>query len=120
MYLFQSYNPVKGWFFKVSASDLEDQNKPMVSLGTYALEIMEGGVYPLTTPYIEGKAFGDYFQKAPVGLEEYSVSSPLKGELRITRLDHQKRIVAGAFWFDAINAVGDKVKVREGRFDMKF
>ncbi len=120
MYVFQSYNPVKGWFFKVSASDLESPDKPVVTLGTYALEIMEGGVYPLTTPYIEGRAFGDYFRKAPAGLEWHSVSYPLTGELRITKLDHQKRIVAGTFWFDAVNSAGEKVEVREGRFDMRF
>ncbi len=26
----------------------------------------------------------------------------------------------GTFWFDAVNAAGEKVEVREGRFDMKF
>jgi hypothetical protein len=28
--------------------------------------------------------------------------------------------VAGTFWFDAVNDRGEKVEVRQGRFDMLF
>ena len=37
-----------------------------------------------------------------------------------TRLDEVKQIVSGTFWFDAVNDKGEKVEVREGRFDMIF
>jgi hypothetical protein len=42
------------------------------------------------------------------------------GELKITKLDTQKKIISGTFWYDAVNAAGKKVEVREGRFDMRY
>lgn len=116
--LTQDYNPVKGYMFRVSASDWKGQNKPSIGLGTYSLELKEGTVYPLGEPSVVGKAYGEYTKIAPVGLENYSIVSPLTGEMRITKFDKQKRIVSGTFWFDAVNAAGEKVEVREGRFDM--
>lgn len=31
-----------------------------------------------------------------------------------------KSIIAGTFWFDAINDKGEKVQIREGRFDWQY
>ncbi len=42
------------------------------------------------------------------------------GELKINKLDEINQIVSGTFWFDALNEKGEKVEVREGRFDVKF
>jgi hypothetical protein len=43
-----------------------------------------------------------------------------KGELTITRFDDVNQIMSGTFWFDAVNDKGEKVEVREGRFDVHF
>ncbi|KHJ39504.1 hypothetical protein PBAC_00110 [Pedobacter glucosidilyticus] len=53
-------------------------------------------------------------------LNEFSTTSTSKGEITITKLDESKRILSGTFWFDAVNEAGEKVEVREGRFDMKY
>jgi hypothetical protein len=42
------------------------------------------------------------------------------GELKITRLDTQQKIISGTFWYDAINPQGEIVKIRDGRFDMHY
>jgi len=49
-----------------------------------------------------------------------SVKAPLTGQLTITKLDLQNRIISGTFYFDAVNPAGDKVSVTDGRFDVKF
>jgi hypothetical protein len=42
------------------------------------------------------------------------------GELKITKIDVSKSIVSGTFWFDAVNSKGEKVEIREGRFDWNY
>lgn len=42
-----------------------------------------------------------------------------QGTLKINYWDPSKGIISGTFSFDAVNSVGEKVKVREGRFDIK-
>jgi len=44
----------------------------------------------------------------------------MNGELHIARFDRILGIVSGTFWFDAVNMEGEKVEIREGRFDMKY
>jgi hypothetical protein len=43
------------------------------------------------------------------------------GELIITKLDFINNIVSGTFWFDLENPfTGERVEIREGRFDTLF
>ena len=42
------------------------------------------------------------------------------GELKITKLDPANSIISGTFWFDAINATGEVVQIRQGRFDWRY
>lgn len=50
----------------------------------------------------------------------YVTTDTFTGVLKITKLDTQQKIISGTFWFDAVNAAGEKVEVREGRFDMRY
>lgn len=52
--------------------------------------------------------------------ENYNTNENYIGELHITKLDKEKNIISGTFWFDAVNEQGKKVEIREGRFDMVF
>ncbi len=52
--------------------------------------------------------------------DTYETTNEVNGELHITKLDKEKNIISGTFWFDAVNEQGKKVEIREGRFDMKF
>jgi len=51
---------------------------------------------------------------------KYTTSKKYTGELTITKLDTQKKIVSGRFWFDVWTAEYGVVKIREGRFDTKY
>jgi len=43
------------------------------------------------------------------------------GKLTITKLDFEKRIVSGIFWFDLQHPItGERIEIREGRFDTLF
>jgi len=52
--------------------------------------------------------------------DDYEVTSPLTGQLTITKLDPVNRIISGTFFFDAISRTGSKVSVTDGRFDCNF
>ena len=52
--------------------------------------------------------------------KEFSTTSNVTGELVITHHDYDKAIISGTFWFDAVNNAGEKIEVREGRFDMEY
>lgn len=68
----------------------------------------------------KGSASGGYYIGMIYTSTEYLTSSSVTGELKITKLDEINRIVSGAFRFDAVNKNGEKVQVREGRFDMNY
>lgn len=42
------------------------------------------------------------------------------GELKIIKLDPANSIISGTFWFDAENTTGEKVEIRQGRFDWRY
>ena len=42
------------------------------------------------------------------------------GQLNLKRFDETNQIASGTFWFNAVNANGEIIKVTEGRFDVHF
>ena len=52
--------------------------------------------------------------------QRYNTNDLVTGELYINHLDEVNHTVSGTFWFNAVNQNNDTVKVREGRFDMKY
>jgi len=57
---------------------------------------------------------------SPQSLFFYSTTDVFVGELVLTYLNIEKRIISGTFWFDAVNSEGAVIEVRDGRFDMKY
>jgi hypothetical protein len=85
--------------------------------------IEKGKTYKLKTRTDNSSASAVYTEttsKCGAGLVRYFTNELTDGELKITHFDPEKFIVSGTFWFDAMNAKGEKVEVREGRFDMQF
>lgn len=65
--------------------------------------------------------FGEYTIYSNVSSPiSFETTNTVTGELKITKLDTQQRIISGTFWYDAINTNNEKVQVREGRFDMHY
>ena len=78
-----------------------------------------GVVFPLSEYGLNSK-YGTYNINAvsPPDPNYYSTNSTVTGELIITYYNFNPAIISGTFWFDAINSSGQKVEVRNGRFDV--
>ncbi|MCK9404782.1 MAG: hypothetical protein M0Q26_15420 [Chitinophagaceae bacterium] len=66
-----------------------------------------------------GGQVGFYNDSNPNG-DIYSTNDFVTGELNIKKLDTVNQIASGTFWFDAVNANGQKAQIREGRFDVRY
>ena len=66
--------------------------------------------------------FGAYIinADAPPSPNYYSTNSTVIGELKITYHNYRNEIISGTFWFDSVNSNGQKVEVRNGRFDIHY
>lgn len=111
-----------GFYFTLSAVKQPggSSTQTSVSLFTDSLKINEGEKLILINR-AKGKPYGQYLGTGTNindWLHETSVNST--GELWIKKLDPVNQIVSGTFWFDAVNANGQKVEIREGRFDVRY
>jgi len=90
------------------------------SIGVYSTDIIleENNTYSLKMD--NTNHFGVYSIISRTNSQSYETNEDHTGELHITKLDKEKNIISGTFWFDAVNEQGKKVEIREGRFDMVF
>jgi hypothetical protein len=51
---------------------------------------------------------------------DYHITPPLTGTLQVLKFDPVQKIFSGTFSYEAINSLGEKVSVTNGRFDLKF
>ena len=63
---------------------------------------------------------GEYTIYKGGSINNFKTTEVFKGELNITKFDPINQIISGTFWFDAVNDKGEKIEVREGRFDCLF
>jgi uncharacterized protein DUF6252 len=108
-----------GFYFQLKASNKGDINYN-IGIFTDSLKIQQGITLVLKNQNVPGEAYGLYTVSKIQGSTEYQTNATDTGEIAIKKLDEINRIVSGTFWFDAINSLGQKVKVREGRFDLKY
>lgn len=110
-----------GYTFALGATDKKDPRKITtvgfgmdsikMGIGIYILKVRNNGN--------GGGQFGYYDDNNPNG-NLFSTSEFVTGELQIRKFDTINQIASGTFWFDAINAAGQKVQIRDGRFDMRY
>lgn len=108
-------------YFVLNFADHRKEKNEMVVVMLRKVEVKEGEVYELNktfsiAPELTG-AIGVY---STADSQLYYTNEIVKGELKITRLDLSKSIIAGTFWFDAVSDKGAKVQIREGRFDWNY
>ncbi|HRE79282.1 MAG TPA: hypothetical protein PLL09_15810 [Flavobacterium sp.] len=53
-------------------------------------------------------------------LDEFSTNLDYIGEFEIVYHNQQERILAGKFWYDAVNAENEVREIRNGEFDLKY
>ena len=82
---------------------------------------LEGMTYQLGTfgdpnSYGEFQTYGHYSDNS-LELGEYYTTEIINGEITITFHDLENYVIAGTFWFDAVNENGEIIEIRDGRFD---
>ncbi|WP_424495330.1 DUF6252 family protein [Salinimicrobium sp. GXAS 041] len=77
-------------------------------------KLVEGQMYELKSE--DSHSLASYND---LHLGGFVTSDEHRGELHISKLDTEKRIVSGTFWFDAVDKEGEEiVEIRNGRFDV--
>ncbi|KHJ39502.1 hypothetical protein PBAC_00090 [Pedobacter glucosidilyticus] len=115
-YSYENTNSRKGYYLSISATDSKNSPLRGVDIDTDSLKIEQSKIYKLEKAGAKGIASAEYV----ASLDRYYTSSVASGKLKITKLDESKKIISGTFCFDAVNETGEKVEVREGRFDLKY
>jgi hypothetical protein len=117
-----NYEYIDGeFYFNIAFSDSRNGGVKSVSVNHNRVTLHSGNIYTLNKNTVNDGDFtgggGTYF---PTLQNFYRTNTLKTGELKITRLDLSNSIISGTFWFDAVNAAGDKVEIRQGRFDMHY
>jgi hypothetical protein len=117
-----TYNdPVNGNIFGISAG-YKSTNGEIKDIGFRldSVNVMADLTYPLSNQ-TKGGGYGQYSFYGTIGLSDiYQTTNIIKGSVSFKRFDLTSQIASGTFWFDAVNAAGQKVEVREGRFDVRY
>jgi hypothetical protein len=111
-----------GLNFGLSIAETKNQKLRSVGIGILNENLREGATYQLGQNSRDGSSkYGSYtIYYDNYRPDEYETTSSIIGELKITYHNFDKAIISGTFWFDAINSNGEKVQIREGRFDMQY
>ena len=115
------YQFVNGkYVFGISARRSENESSQVVGIGGDSIQITVGA-FDLASVG-SGKMAGGYTYRdlSNLGGIQYGTTEVHRGQLVIKKFDTLNQIVSGTFWFDAINASGQKIEVREGRFDLPY
>ena len=100
--------------FGLSIRNLTSGGSKMMLIRIRNKKLFEGEIYELKSE--SSNSFGSYNDRFNV----FVTKDEHGGELIISRIDMEKRIVSGTFWFDAVNNDGEVVQIRNGRFDVLF
>jgi len=105
--------------FSLLISERENNIAKSIYVESNNEELEVGKIYNLNRRRSSDSKFGEFFESNIVN-DNYSTTPEITGELVITHHDYDNAIISGTFWFDAINNAGEKIEVREGRFDMEY
>ncbi|CAA0255622.1 conserved hypothetical protein [Tenacibaculum maritimum] len=104
--------------FSLIISERDDSFSKSIVIGIDSLTLKINKIINLDTERTSDSRYGEFIISNIN--DSYSTTPEITGELVITHHDYDKAIISGTFWFDAVNNAGEKVEVREGRFDMKY
>ncbi|MDR2206326.1 MAG: hypothetical protein LBE36_09275 [Flavobacteriaceae bacterium] len=110
-----------GYHFGLGITNVSNNNVEGITIGSHNISFEEGHIYELSeelwddTQIYASASFG-----STIYGYQYNTTNIHTGELKITHLDTTNYIISGTFWFDAVNSNGEKVEVREGRFDLHY
>ena len=114
----------KGYYFILTIANIGNSYTNTLQLLTDSIKFDQNSIYKLQIHKLNSKgvAFARYVNSNNSNFKEdkYNTDGNSSGELQITKLDENQQIISGTFWFDAVNDRGEKVEVREGRFDVHY
>ncbi len=97
---------------------IRNKNNDIIQLRSIGVKLENENIYELEKN-INGNISAAYLIKA--GLEDgFVTTEAITGQFKVTHLDELNNIFSGTFWFDAVNGSGEVVKIREGRFDVRY
>ena len=114
-----------GYHLGLGIADKRNGNIKAVNISLNPNPLTENTTYHLVA-IVNGSAnynsnFGEYtIYSNTTNDNKFTTTNIYIGELKITKLDTQQKIISGTFWYDAINNNGEKVEIRDGRFDMRY
>jgi hypothetical protein len=114
-----------GYHLGLSIVEKGSNENKSVTISTNPLQLIQNTTYNLAEQTNNGSNYNSNFGQFIINSNIYSsnqfyTTNTNIGELKITRLDTQQKIISGTFWYDAINPQGEIVKIRDGRFDMHY
>ena len=113
------YYPLDGkFYFHISMVDSKHPGLRSLVFNSVGDEISEG-TYDLTSDEAIGISVIYTSTDNHGNSTKYTIRGNNTGRMVITKLDLVNMILSGTFSFDAESEDGQKIQVREGRFDMK-
>jgi len=109
-------------YFSLSILEKINNNYKSIDIFHNNIELEVGIIYKLNTLDGRNAKTAEFVinEARPPSPDFYTTTPQVTGELVITHHDYNNATISGTFWFDAINSTGEKVEVREGRFDMEY
>ena len=102
--------------FGLSIRNRESTYSKMMMITIRNEKLVEGKTYILSNP--ESDQTGSYNNLLMGG---FVTNEENTGELFISKIDEERQIVSGTFWFDAEETrSGEIVEIRNGRFDLPY
>ena len=109
------------FYFTMGFTDLRNGGSKSVIIQTRKTNLESGQTYLLNKNQVENADYSGGCGVYWLNSNNISYTNTIKtGELKITRVDLSHSIISGTFWFDAVNSAGEKVEIREGRFDWNY
>jgi hypothetical protein len=113
-----------GFHLGLSIVEKGSKENKSITISTNPGQLVENTTYNLVARTNNGSSynsnFGEYIITNNINSgKEYRTTNTITGELKITKLNTQQKIISGTFWYDAVLS-NEIVKVREGRFDMHY
>ena len=98
--------------------DVTNEPDMRVSLYVKGIDIIEGVVLMIKEEHTE-KAWGHFYGSLNLNSYNtyYNSKENLGGEIWLKKFNDS--IIAGTFWFNAVNSNYDTLKITDGRFDIK-
>ena len=114
-------NTTDGYVFGISGGK-RGSNSEIKDVGFRldSTQVIEGKTYNLGKQ-IKGDGYGQYSYYGTIGSGTiYQTNDIFKGSVTFKKFDLANQIASGTFWFNAVNPNGDTVKIRDGRFDVRY